>query len=207
MSQSNETKSQLSIIRNKFLLNLAINGLLPYLFYIFLRPRLSSDVSALAIAAAIPAVRTFSLWLWRRRIDWIGMFFVLGFAIVLAISIFLSGNTLLLEIHGMLLTGVIGLVLLISAFLGKPLLLPFFKLYGQNGPGGTNLFDKVTSSPTNQDRIANRISFGREYFPYICAARLAQQIGTSLVEFPGNHSAFAGYPKEFAERLLEVLGT
>lgn len=47
-------------------------------------------------------------------------------------------------------------------------------------------------------------SEGREYFPYRCAARLAECLGTSLVEFPGNHSAFAGYPVEFAEKLVEV---
>ena len=49
-------------------------------------------------------------------------------------------------------------------------------------------------------------SDGRQYFPYLGASRLAQQIGTKLVEFPCNHSAFAGYPMEFATKLLEVLG-
>ena len=53
MSNSNETKSQLSQVRYKLLLNLAINGLLPYIVYILLRPRLASDVPALAIAAAV----------------------------------------------------------------------------------------------------------------------------------------------------------
>ena len=159
MSNSNETKSQLSQVRYKLLLNLAINGLLPYIVYILLRPRLASDVPALAIAAAIPAVRTFALWLWRRRVDWIGIFFVLGFAIVLGISIFLNGNKLLLEIHGTLLTGVIGLVLLVSAILRKPLLLPFFLALGQNGSTGTNLFDQAPSSTISQARITRRISF------------------------------------------------
>lgn len=50
-------------------------------------------------------------------------------------------------------------------------------------------------------------SDGRMYFPYICASRLAEQMGMPLVEFPGNHSAFADHPREFAERLREVLGT
>jgi len=86
------------------------------------------------------------------------MFFVLGFAIVLGISIFLNGNKLLLEIHGTLLTGVIGLVLLVSAALRKPLLLPFFKVLGQNTHRGTSLFERSASSQPDRVRIDHRIS-------------------------------------------------
>ena len=48
-------------------------------------------------------------------------------------------------------------------------------------------------------------SEGRAYFPYICAARLAERMGKTLVEFPGNHAAFVGRPREFAEKLGEML--
>ncbi|MGZ3674790.1 MAG: alpha/beta fold hydrolase [Ktedonobacterales bacterium] len=47
---------------------------------------------------------------------------------------------------------------------------------------------------------------GRAYFPYQCAARLAHCLGTTLIEFPGNHAGFVTHPSEFAERLREVLG-
>jgi len=159
MSHSIEPKSQLSQVRYKLLINLAINGLLPYLAYILLRPHLASEVAALAIAASIPAMRALVLWLWRRRIDWLGVYFVFGFAIVLAISVFLSGNAILLEIHGSLLSGTIGLVLLVSAILRKPLLLPFFLALGQNGSTGTGLFDQASSRTISQARITRRISF------------------------------------------------
>ena len=159
MSQTKETESRISVLRYKLLVNLAINGLIPYLVYILLRPLLANDVASLAIAAAIPAIRTLAFWLWRRRVDWLGVYFVLGFASALAISIFLSGNILLLKIHGTLLAGLIGLVLLVSAVIKRPLLQPFFKVFGQNGPGGTSLFERAASSQTSQARIARRISF------------------------------------------------
>ncbi|MEO8611544.1 MAG: alpha/beta hydrolase [Chloroflexota bacterium] len=46
---------------------------------------------------------------------------------------------------------------------------------------------------------------GRAYFPYQCAAALAENIGTPLVEFPGNHAGFVRYPKEFAQQLDMLL--
>jgi pimeloyl-ACP methyl ester carboxylesterase len=47
---------------------------------------------------------------------------------------------------------------------------------------------------------------GREYFPYRCAAALAQRLGTVVVEFPGSHAGFVDHPSEFAERLRQILG-
>lgn len=47
---------------------------------------------------------------------------------------------------------------------------------------------------------------GRAYFPYRCAAALADHLGTSVVEFPGHHAGFVDHPKEFAEKLHAVLG-
>jgi len=46
---------------------------------------------------------------------------------------------------------------------------------------------------------------GRQQLPYVSAARLAGRLQTRLVELPGNHAGFAQHPREFAERLREVL--
>jgi pimeloyl-ACP methyl ester carboxylesterase len=48
---------------------------------------------------------------------------------------------------------------------------------------------------------------GREFFPYICASRLAGRLGIGLAEFPGNHGGYAIYPAEFARALRQVLGS
>ena len=58
--------------------------MLPLLIYALLRPLLASDIVALAFAAAVPALRTLALWVWRRRVDWIGLHAVLGFGLALA---------------------------------------------------------------------------------------------------------------------------
>jgi hypothetical protein len=36
---------------------------------------------------AVPAVRTIAQWVWRRRVDWVGVLAVLGFAVSLVASI------------------------------------------------------------------------------------------------------------------------
>jgi pimeloyl-ACP methyl ester carboxylesterase len=46
---------------------------------------------------------------------------------------------------------------------------------------------------------------GRSYFPYLCACRLAERLGTTLVEFPGHHAGYVSHPLAFAERLRAVL--
>jgi acetyltransferase/esterase len=45
----------------------------------------------------------------------------------------------------------------------------------------------------------------RPYWPYRCAAALAEQLGTDLAEFPGDHAGFVTHPRAFAARLHEVL--
>ncbi len=46
---------------------------------------------------------------------------------------------------------------------------------------------------------------GKAFLPYKCALALAQQLGTTVEEFPGTHAGFVDYPKEYARRLVEVL--
>ena len=51
-------------------------------------------------------------------------------------------------------------------------------------------------------------SASRDLFPYGCAATLAEQLDTEIVEFPGHHGGFdTTHPEEFAERLHNVLAT
>ncbi len=111
-------------IRKRIILNLAINGLLPAIVYVLLHSLQVADVVTLAIAGAIPAARSLVLWLWRRRVDWLGLLSVLGFAFALAASAFSHGSTWLLKVHEQLLFGTLGLVFLSSALIQRPLLQP-----------------------------------------------------------------------------------
>lgn len=122
--QLQDVKQNLPEVRRKLILSLAINGLFPVILYTLVRPLVADEVAALAIAGAVPVMRIIILWTWRRRVDWIGVLAVLGFAIALAVSAISNGNSLLLKVHEQLLTGTIGLVLLASVVIQRPLLLP-----------------------------------------------------------------------------------
>jgi hypothetical protein len=195
----------------------------------------------------IAADYTMALWIWRRRVDWIGVHAVLGFAMACAISALLGGNALLLKVHGSLLTGTVGLVLLISVVVGRPLLLPLLQAFMHSDLKQSSALEKRASNEQSniglplesaQTTEHNRETFfrydagavgryrldsaalkaaptrivlaggreGRAYFPHRCAVVLASRLGTTVVEFPGNHAGFVDHPREFAARLQEVLG-
>ena len=46
---------------------------------------------------------------------------------------------------------------------------------------------------------------GQTYFPYLCAARLAERLGLLLVEFPGTHAGPFAHPEASAAALRAVL--
>lgn len=46
---------------------------------------------------------------------------------------------------------------------------------------------------------------GKQYPAYRGAAAIAEILGSSVVEFPGHHGGYGSHPKEFAERLAEIL--
>jgi pimeloyl-ACP methyl ester carboxylesterase len=47
---------------------------------------------------------------------------------------------------------------------------------------------------------------GRAYIGYQHAVALAQELATTVVEFPGHHVGYLSHPRAFAARLREVLG-
>jgi hypothetical protein len=46
----------------------------------------------------------------------------------------------------------------------------------------------------------------KESAAYWSAVAVAEQLGTTLVEFPGQHVGYMTHPRVFAQRLREVLG-
>jgi hypothetical protein len=156
MSQAKENLSDLPQLRRKLILSLAINGLLPLIVYALLRPFLASDALALAIAGAIPALRTVVLWIGRRRVDWIGAYAVLGFSLALAITVILAGNAFLLEVHGSLLTGTVGLILLVSLAFRKPLLEPILRAFMSHTPQSSMIQESASDDPVDHQRLTER---------------------------------------------------
>ncbi len=115
-------------MRMKLIQSILFNVLIPFGLYMLLRPLFADDIVPLAIAGAVPVVRTVALWLVRRRVDWIGLYATVGWLVAVAVSALSGGNELFLKIHDQLLTGTVGLVLLLSAITDRPLLLPLIQI-------------------------------------------------------------------------------
>jgi len=111
------------ISKRKLVINLVINWFIPMLLVVLIRSIYANDVLALAIAGIIPVGRTIFFWLWRRRFDWIGISSVIGFAVALTVSGFSGGSSLPLKLYHPIVTGTIGLILLISTIIRMPLLI------------------------------------------------------------------------------------
>lgn len=88
--------------------NLLISWLLPLLAYQLISPHVHSDLIALAISSAIPALFTIGTYVIRRRVNAIGLIGVAGFAIGLAVSALTGGSELAFKLQEPILIGTIG---------------------------------------------------------------------------------------------------
>lgn len=104
------------------LLTAVVNLGLPPVLYPLVRGHVPTDLDALAIAGTIPAAWTVLSLVLRRRLDPVSVVAVCGFAVAIVLSFASGGNSLFLKLHDAVPTGVAGLVLLISAAVGRPLL-------------------------------------------------------------------------------------
>ncbi len=129
MVQTNPVPQRLRTMRTTLIWSIVLNALVPFVLYVVARPLFTDDSTPLLIAGAIPVVRTGTLWAIRRRIDWIGVYAIFGFIFAVAISALSGGNSFLVEIHDQLLTGTVGFVLLISAAVNRPILLPLLQIF------------------------------------------------------------------------------
>lgn len=107
---------------------LVINAALPVVVYLLLRPHLRSDLTALIIAAAIPAGYTAAVLVWRRRLDPVGVVAIVGFATGLLLVVATGGSELVFKLREDIWTGPLGLACLISAAIHRPLLLAALRL-------------------------------------------------------------------------------
>jgi hypothetical protein len=103
--------------------SLLVIGMVPVLSYFLIRPHVASDVAALAIAWFIPFLWTLVSSLWQRRLNVLGMLGVVAYGIALGISISTGAGSLPLKLHHAVVAGLVGLVFLGSAAIGRPILL------------------------------------------------------------------------------------
>jgi hypothetical protein len=109
------------------LASLPISYLAPLIVYFVLRPHVTSDTEALAIAWFIPIVWTLGSSLWLRHLEVFALLGVVAYGIALSISIVFGAGALPLKLHHALVAGAVGLVWLVSVAIGRPFFLLFIR--------------------------------------------------------------------------------
>jgi len=97
-----------------------VNVILPFVVYSYAKPKLG-DVNALLASMVPPLGWSVVEFVRKRRIDALSVFIVVGIA--LSLLAFIGGGSVrFLQLRENLVTGLIGLVFLVSALIGKPLI-------------------------------------------------------------------------------------
>jgi hypothetical protein len=110
------------------LIRLVINLAGPVLAYVLLRPHMHSGITALVAGAAVPVAYTGGVLLWRRRLDTIGVFAIVCFAIGLLVVVATGGNELVFKLREDIWSGLLGLACLISVATRRPLFFVVLRL-------------------------------------------------------------------------------
>lgn len=116
----------------RLLPSILVNAVLPYLVYQALTGRGYSILTALTIAAVLPAVGTLAGWIRTRRLDGIGLISLI-FIVIGIVTSFISGDIRFLLIKDSFLTGTFGVVCLISLLLPRPLMFYFGRQFMSGG--------------------------------------------------------------------------
>lgn len=100
--------------------DIGVNFVLPYLIYSYVAPALG-DVKALLASSIPPILWSVIEFIRRRRLDAVSLLVLAG--IVLSLLAFIGGGgPRMLQLREKLVSGVIGMVFLISAAIGRPLM-------------------------------------------------------------------------------------
>ena len=120
--------------RRLLVLSLLLNAGLPLAGYALIRSHVDSEVTALAIAMAVPVAVTLGGFAVRRRLDPVGAVAVLAFGIALIVFALSGGNPLVLKLQEAVVTGPLGVVFLVSVAIGRPVHLLIFRVLARRDP-------------------------------------------------------------------------
>lgn len=130
--------------------SLLVNAALPLVAYPLVRSHVDSDVTALAIAMAVPVAVTLGGFAVRRRLDPVGAVAVVAFGIALIVLALSGGNPLVLKLQEAVVTGPLGVIFLGSVAIGRPVHLLVFRVLARRDPARTaRLDDRVRHRTAN----------------------------------------------------------
>jgi len=129
--------------------NLLVAGVLPVIGYALLRPHVSSDATALALVLIFPVAEiVFERWK-RGRFERIGIIALIGITLGLIGALAFNGDATLLKVRESAITGVFGIVCLLSLAAPRPAMFYMGRLFATAGdPARMAEFDEVWELPT-----------------------------------------------------------
>jgi hypothetical protein len=113
--------------KKKLIKSLGVNMVVPFVLYMLLSKVFTTETIPLAIASAFPTIRTIVMFIWNRKIDWIGVFVAIGFIIAVIGSLIFGGATLPLKLVHPMIFSIIGIAFIISVLIRRPLLVFIIK--------------------------------------------------------------------------------
>lgn len=145
-------------LRSGFVVELFVNGFLPWLVYTLAQPGMGR-VHALMASAIPPIIWSVIEFARNRRIDALSVFVLAG--IVLSLLAFIgSGSYRMLEMREHLVNGVIGLLLLGSVIIRRPLLVVLARAAAKRrSPAETEKFENRLKNP-DVARLLSRLTLG-----------------------------------------------
>jgi len=134
-------------------------GLLPFIGYSALRPRVHSDATALAVVMVFPLADIVIERIRRGRFEPIGMIALFGIVLGLVGAVVFHGNAMLLKLRESVFTGAFGFVCLASLLAARPAMFYLARAFATGGepnaiedfnsiwhrPGAARRFKKVTA--------------------------------------------------------------
>jgi intracellular septation protein A len=153
LSQSNVQQSYVSTNNvtqgfslRRMLPNLLINGVAPFAINMLAQPHMSA-IDALLLASSVPALFTLGGVIWKKHIDALGLLVMVGLLLSAIVAVLFKSPRLLL-LQSSAVSGVFGIVMLISLFLPKPALFYIARsIMTQNDPQRLASFNADWSFP------------------------------------------------------------
>ena len=179
--------------------------ILPLLAYGILKLLHFSDTLALGVATAFPVILTAYTAIKKRKINPLGLIAICGFLISL-VAVYLShGNDLAFKLWHPILTGSIGVVLLLSVAVKHPLM---GVLDDRKAKKLEKDEPKITDQPENEEEIKNAKLYFMIFTLFMGLVFAAHAVGTILLAFAVSTTHFILISKgiDFGAILVLILG-
>ena len=131
-----------------------INGVFPVATYWSLRPYVGSDTVALGLAAGIPICWGIVQMFRSRRLEPLTVLAIVGFLVVLLISLAAKDNPLPLKLYGSVVAAALGVAFLVSAVARRPLALTFLQILARYEPTFAASFASVSGDQASLGHLS-----------------------------------------------------